>query len=643
MASYKILTSKSLIPMASRISKSNSARTAQFSSSAAMYNKEIKEYKAPQTSAATEVKKLQRPPFGKNLFLGKFDTDILAFPEVLDKERLQTLEELVAPVEKFFESIDSKKIDAEGKIPKETYDGLKALGLFGQQIPTDYGGLGFNATEFARLAEITALDASVAVSLAAHQSIGLKGLLIAGNEEQKAKYLPRLATGEWTAAFCLTEPSSGSDAASVQTRATLSDNGDYWIMNGNKIWISNGGIADFFTVFAKTQVRNKMGEMEDRVTAFLVERNFGGVTHGKPEDKLGIRGSNTCQVYFENVPIPKENVLGEVGAGFKIALNILNSGRFSMGSSGAGMLKKLIGWTAEHAVSRKQFGKALMEFELIQEKFAKMACTVYAMESMAYLTSAMLDTYEEPDCAMEAAMVKVFSSEGVWNCTSECLQILGGLGYMKDYPYERYLRDARILLIFEGTNEILRILISLLGLQHAGKHLADMVRKLRNPTANPGFVVKSTWERLRRNPKNPKLTLQLNNFLHPSVKVASELLEKRVLQFQMAVETLLARHGKEVGNKQMDLRRVADVAIDLFAMSAVVSRSSRSYCIGLRNAQHEVELAHSFCVEADLRCERLITELFGGDLTTQDLAIKKIAQTIFQNKGYCAEHPLKQN
>ncbi|KZS09093.1 Acyl-CoA dehydrogenase family member 9, mitochondrial [Daphnia magna] len=631
MASYKILTSKSLIPMASRISKSNSARTAQFSSSAAMYNKEIKEYKAPQTSAATEVKKLQRPPFGKNLFLGKFDTDILAFPEVLDKERLQTLEELVAPVEKFFESIDSKKIDAEGKIPKETYDGLKALGLFGQQIPTEYGGLGFNATEFARLAEITALDASVA------------GLLIAGNEEQKAKYLPRLATGEWTAAFCLTEPSSGSDAASVQTRATLSDNGDYWIMNGNKIWISNGGIADFFTVFAKTQVRNKMGEMEDRVTAFLVERNFGGVTHGKPEDKLGIRGSNTCQVYFENVPIPKENVLGEVGAGFKIALNILNSGRFSMGSSGAGMLKKLIGWTAEHAVSRKQFGKALMEFELIQEKFAKMACTVYAMESMAYLTSAMLDTYEEPDCAMEAAMVKVFSSEGVWNCTSECLQILGGLGYMKDYPYERYLRDARILLIFEGTNEILRILISLLGLQHAGKHLADMVRKLRNPTANPGFVVKSTWERLRRNPKNPKLTLQLNNFLHPSVKVASELLEKRVLQFQMAVETLLARHGKEVGNKQMDLRRVADVAIDLFAMSAVVSRSSRSYCIGLRNAQHEVELAHSFCVEADLRCERLITELFGGDLTTQDLAIKKIAQTIFQNKGYCAEHPLKQN
>ncbi|KAI9555608.1 hypothetical protein GHT06_018123 [Daphnia sinensis] len=604
---------------------------------------EIKEYKAPQTSATTEVKKLQRPPFGKNLFIGKFDTEVLAFPEVLDKERLQTLEELVAPVEKFFESIDSKKIDAEGKIPKETYDGLKALGLFGQQIPTEYGGLGFNATEFARLAEITALDASVAVSLAAHQSIGLKGLLIAGNEEQKAKYLPRLATGEWTAAFCLTEPSSGSDAASVQTKATLSDDGDHWIMNGNKIWISNGGIADFFTVFAKTQVRNKMGEMEDRVTAFLVERNFGGVTHGKPEDKLGIRGSNTCQVYFENVPIPKENVLGEVGAGFKIALNILNSGRFSMGSSGAGMLKKLLGWTAEHAVSRKQFGKALMEFELIQEKFAKMACTVYAMESMAYLTSAMLDTYEEPDCAMEAAMVKVFSSEGVWNCTSECLQILGGLGYMKDYPYERYLRDARILLIFEGTNEILRMLISLLGLQHAGKHLADMVRKLRNPTANPGFVVKSAWERLRRNPKNPKLTLQLNNFLHPSLRAASELLEKRVLQFQMAVEILFTRHGKEVSNKQMDLRRVADIAIDLFAMTAVVSRSSRSYCIGLRNAQHEVELAHSFCIEADLRCERHLTELFGGDLTTQDLAIKKIAETIFQNKGYCAEHPLKQN
>ncbi|XP_071082793.1 complex I assembly factor ACAD9, mitochondrial-like isoform X1 [Haliotis cracherodii] len=582
-------------------------------------------------------------PFAKNLFLGKFDKDVLVYPEIADKEEWDDLNQMLQPIERFFdEGVDSKAIDTNAEIPDDTMQQLKDLGLFGQQIPQEYGGLGLNATKYARIAEITSQDGGIAVTLAAHQAIGLKGILIAGTEQQKQKYLPQLATGEHVAAFCLTEPSSGSDAASIQSRAILSDDGRFFHLTGSKIWISNGGIADIFTVFAKTEVTDSHGEKTDKVTAFIVERGFGGVTSGKPEDKLGIRGSNTCEVHFDNTPVPVENVIGEVGGGFKIAMNILNSGRFSMGSSGAGILKKVIGWTAEHAATRSQFGRKLAEFGLIQEKFAKMAVTVYAMESMAYLTAGIIDQYDQPDCSVEAAMVKVFSSEGCWSCVSECLQTLGGLGYMKDYPYERFLRDARILLIFEGTNEILRLFIALQGIQHAGKELKELVKKLRNPMANPGLVFSTAVGRLKSS-DNPKLSLRLNEEVHPSLKDSSALLERGVLRFQKAVEGVLTKHGNKVIHEQMELKRLADVAIDLYAMTACIGRSSRSYCIGLRNSDHELILAKTFCNEAYLRIDEKLKELSMGPVENMDANYRQIAETIFKNGGYAAEHPLQRN
>lgn len=391
---------------------------------------------------------LQSCSFAKELFLGHIQQKgVFPFPEV-SQEELSEINQFVGPLEKFFnEEVDSRKIDQEGKIPADTLAKLKSLGLFGIQVPEEYGGLGLSNTMYARLGEIISTDASITVTLAAHQAIGLKGIILVGNEEQKAKYLPKLSSGEHIAAFCLTEPASGSDAASIQTRATLSEDKKYFVLNGSKVWITNGGLANIFTVFAKTEVVDSDGSIKDKMTAFIVERDFGGITNGKPEDKLGIRGSNTCEVHFENTRVPVENVLGEVGGGFKVAMNILNSGRFSMGSAVAGMLKKLIEQTAEYACTRKQFNRNLSEFGLIQEKFALMAQKAYVMESMAYLTSGMLDQPGFPDCSIEAAMVKVFSSEAAWQCVSEALQILGGSGYMKDYPYERMLRDARILLI----------------------------------------------------------------------------------------------------------------------------------------------------------------------------------------------------
>ncbi|XP_004613255.2 complex I assembly factor ACAD9, mitochondrial [Sorex araneus] len=580
--------------------------------------------------------------FAKELFLGKIETkEVFPFPEV-SQEELNEINQFVGPVEKFFnEEVDSRRIDREGKIPQETLATLKNLGLFGQQVPEEYGGLGLSNTMYARLGEITSLDASIAVTLAAHQAIGLKGIILVGTEEQKAKYLPKLASGEHVAAFCLTEPASGSDAASIQTRATLSDDKKHYILNGSKVWITNGGIANVFTVFAKTKVEAADGSVKDRMTAFIVERDFGGITSGKPEEKLGIRGSNTCEVHFENTPVPVENVLGEVGGGFKVAMNILNSGRFSMGTSAAGMLKKLIEMTAEYACTRKQFNKPLSEFGLIQEKFALMAQRAYVMESMAYLTAGMLDQPGFPDCSVEAAMVKVFSSEGAWQCVSEALQVLGGSGYMQDYPYERMLRDTRILLIFEGTNEILRMYIALTGLQHAGRILTARVKELKR--GNPTTVLETVGRRLRDS-LGRKVDLGLTGKLglvHPSVADSANKLEENVYYFGRTVETLLLRFGKTIVEEQMVLKRVANILINLYGMTAVLSRASRSVRAGLRNHDHEVLLTNTFCTEAYYQNLFALSQLDKYSPENLDEQIKRVSQQVLEKRAYVCAHPLE--
>ncbi|KAM5292131.1 complex I assembly factor ACAD9, mitochondrial-like [Ctenodactylus gundi] len=581
------------------------------------------------------------PAFAKELFLGRIEKKgVFPFPEV-SQDELNEINQFVGPVEKFFtEEVDSQKIDQEGKIPDDTLEKVKSLGLFGMQIPEEYGGLGLSNTMYARLGEIISMDGSISTTLAAHQAIGLKGIIMVGTEEQKAKYLPKLASGKHIAAFCLTEPGSGSDAASIQTRATLSDDGKHYILNGSKVWITNGGLANVFTVFAKTEVVDSDGSVKDKITAFIVERDFGGITNGKPEDKLGIRGSNTCEVHFENTRVPVENVLGEVGGGFKLALNILNSGRFSMGAFVAGMIKKLIELTAEYACTRKQFNRKLSEFGLIQEKLALMARKAYAMESMSYLTAGMLDHPEISDCSVEAAMVKVFSSESAWQCVSEALQILGGAGYMKDYPYERMLRDSRILLIFEGTNEILRMFSALTGLQHAGRILTARVKELKR--GNVTVLMETVGQRLRDSlgqTVDMGLTGNLG-LVHPSLEDSATKLEQNVYFFGRTVQDLLQRFGKTIVEEQLLMKRVANILINMYGMAAVLSRASRSIRIGLRNHDHEILLANTFCVEAYFQNVFSLAQLQKRAPENLDEHIKKIAQQILEKRAYICAHPL---
>ncbi|PRP94469.1 putative acyl-CoA dehydrogenase [Enhygromyxa salina] len=573
--------------------------------------------------------------FARQMFFGSVEDDeVFPYPDELSAEERETLGSLLGPLDRFLrERIDESDINHDKLLDPELIDELKQMGLFGLIIPTEYDGLGLSNTGYARLFErIAATSASIAVTIGAHQSIGLKGILLFGTDDQKQRYLPDLALGEKVAAFCLTEPSSGSDAASIRTRATLSDDGEHWVLEGSKLWITNGGFADIMTVFAQTPVEID-GEVKDRITAFIVERELGGVESGPEEHKLGLKGSSTTAIHFDGCKIPKANVLGEVGGGFKIAMTILNNGRFGLAAGCVGGAKRLIRDAASYANQRTQFNKKLSEFGLIKKKFATMALNVYAAESMTYMTCGLIDRGER-DYAIEAAMSKVFASEMMWSVANESLQIMGGLGYSREYAFERFVRDSRINMIFEGTNEILRLFIGLSGIQAPGKHLRELASALKDPLENYSMLLTELVSRVRER----VITEELDR-AHPKLKRPAVLIEEKADAFGQVVERLLRHHGKSIIDEQLLVERIADVAIDLYAMVAVVSRATRALEEGRKAATHEAQLASVFCERANRRIRRRLRAVEQGR-KNGDVQLREIAEALLGNGAYLPTHPV---
>jgi alkylation response protein AidB-like acyl-CoA dehydrogenase len=558
--------------------------------------------------------------FGKSLFFGDILEDqIFPYPE-MPRDQAELVAPIVETIDRYMASIDHRKLDRDGVMPPELLQSLREMGMFGVIVPEEHGGLGLSNTGYARVMEqIAAWDGSIAVTLGAHSSIGFKGVLLFGTPEQKKRFLPKLATGEMIAAFCLTEPGSGSDAFSIKTSARRE--GDFYILNGQKLWISNGGIADFFTVFAKT-APDTPGQ-KGKITAFAVTRDLGGVTHGPHEDKMGIRASNTTAVFFDNVKVPVANVLGEEGKGFKVAMSILNHGRTGLGSGAVGGQKRLLQLALAHATERKQFGRQLASFGKIKEKLGRMATNLYVSESLCYLVSATIDRKGE-DYSVEGAATKVFNSEALWSAADEALQIAGGMGYMREQPYEQAVRDSRINRIFEGTNEILRLYIGLTGMQKPGEYLKGLGKELANSLTDPikGFGLLREYAVRKAKQTVPYGRTQITK-AHESMREQVTYVENAVQGLAALCEAVLRRHGREVVEMQFATTRIADVAIDLLALCTAIARTTRLIeKRGLEKCTNELNMTFAFYSDAR---HRVRANLRAGTGRNNDEEIKSVA------------------
>ena len=568
--------------------------------------------------------------FVQSLCMGEVEEEIIVpFPEMKKGEKeileqvLSSVRSLLAPREK-----DFREWDRKGEMPPAFIEELKSFGLFGLVIPEEYGGLGLGSAAYSRvLQEIARYDGSVALTVGAHSSIGMRGLLLFGTPEQKRRWLPRLATGEMIAAFCLTEPGAGSDAASIKTTAVR--DGNDWVLNGEKLWITNGGIASFFTVFARTPG----GDGKAHMTAFVVTRDLKGVSSGPHEDKMGIRASSTTTVLLEDVRVPADHVLGEFGKGFKAAMRILNAGRTGLGGGCVGGMKRLISLASKQATERRQFDRPIAEFGLVKQKIGEMVVDAYASEAVVSMVAGLSDQGYE-DYAVEAAISKVFATEALWRTTDEALQVAGGNGYMREFPYERAMRDARINRIFEGTNEILRLFIALTAMNDVGAQLKELASSMKAALSDPikGFGVLSDYARKQASIRTG-LVGEKRGFtlLHPAVKEQAAIVEQATRDLAAAADRILRKHGAKIVGKQFATRRLADIIIDLFVLSCVLSRVNQAIeDKGVESAAREVEILKIFAGRARRRMRGNIAKIDDND----DEMVKSLADHAFAAEGF---------
>lgn len=507
-----------------------------------------------------------RLSFLKALAFGVIQPELVfPYPRQSPEERELTAQLLEAYREFARDHLDGGRFDREHRVPEEIRAQLGEMGILGLTIPEEHGGAGLGYTTYCRIMEETNRHCgSTAVIIGGHQSIGIKALLLHGTEEQKAAWLPKLATGEWFAAYALSEPEAGSDPASMSTHAVEQPDGS-WLLTGQKIWITNGGFANFMTVFAKTDE----GEAGPKVTCFVLtpDEMKEGFRRGAEEKKMGLRGSSTTQLFFDSCRVPASNILGERGRGLKVAFEVLNYGRTSLAAGCAGASKRVLEEAARHASERVQFGQPIASFELIQAKLAEMASDIYSTETIAYLTTGMADRHDE-DFSVEGAACKIFATEAHWRTCNHGVQIAGGIAYVEEYPYERFLRDARVNMIFEGTNEILHHFIAMNALKAPGQALAALVKAGQAPGADALF----------------EAGLRLagaggRSFGKVEAPLAGEIagLEAATADLGAAVARSLVRHGQDIAARQLVQERLAQALLNLFVGFACVSRADMTF------------------------------------------------------------------
>lgn len=505
--------------------------------------------------------------FAQALYFGQYAADALPpYPDVAaDAEATAAVEQLRAFCQ---ERIDPVAIDRAARIPDDVVRGLGDLGVLGACLPKSCGGRGFSQLSYCRLIEVLGGHCGgTALFVNAHHSIGPRAIVLFGSEEQQARYLPKLATGEWLSAFALTEPEAGSDAANVQTRALPTPDGRGFVLNGEKRWITNGGIAQVLTVMARTPVPNSN---DTKITAFIVTPDTPGFEIVEERmDKCGVRGSATGRLAFHDMYVPRENILGQPGKGLKIALTVLDYGRTTFGASCTGAAKFCVQRAAEHARRRVQFGQALGDFELVKDKLAYMSAGAFAMESATFQTAALIDSGSD-EYMVETAMLKVFATDVLWRIINDTIQIYGGKAYFTDEPFERMMRDARINTIGEGANDVLAVFIALVGLRDVGLELKGVLDALKSPFGNFGKIGGFAGRRLGSILSTPEVPVRSASLADDAARLG-----RLVKSLGGQVERLLRTHQEAILDRQYLLRRVADAATELYVSACVLSRLDR--------------------------------------------------------------------
>jgi alkylation response protein AidB-like acyl-CoA dehydrogenase len=510
---------------------------------------------------------------GGEFLIKDTDASQVFIPEEFTEEQLMIAQScrdfLATEIWPRVEEIDKAK---SPDLMSSLMDKAGELGLLGTAVPEEYGGFGMSFNTSMLVAEATGAGNSFSVALSAHTGIGTLPILYYGNEEQKSKYLPKLASGEWKAAYCLTEPDSGSDANSGKTKAVLSEDGKSYIINGQKMWITNGGFADVFIVFAKI---DEGGKTDKNLTAFIIEKTYGGITMNEPEHKMGIKGSDTRQIFFNDCHVPVENMLSERGNGFKIAVNILNVGRIKLAAATMGGAKQVATQAIKYANERKQFGVAISTFGAIKYKLAEMAVKLYASESASYRAGQNIDDAIEDlksegmsdadaklkaleQFAIECAIMKVHGSETLDYVVDEGVQVYGGMGFSADAPMDRAYRDSRINRIFEGTNEINRMLTVDMLLKRAMKGEIDLM--------GPALAVAKEIMSI------PNFSSNDDDELFAAEKKVIKNLKKAAL---MVAGAAVQKFMMKLSDEQEILMNVADMAIEIYAAESALLRTEK--------------------------------------------------------------------
>jgi alkylation response protein AidB-like acyl-CoA dehydrogenase len=592
---------------------------------------------AMEVAEASRQTEWEKPSFVGQLFLGNLHLPLIhPFPEqpaddkTIGDEFLPKLERFLA------ENVDADGIDARGEYDYELFEGFNKLGAWGMKIPKEYGGLGFSATNYNRAIGIVATWCGSTVAwLSAHQSIGVpQPLKLFGTPEQKEKWLPRLAKGA-ISAFALTEPGVGSDPAKMETRAVPSPDGKGWILNGEKLWCTNGLKAEVIVVMAQTPPKIVKGKEKKQISAFILEMNTPGVRISHRCQFMGLRGIGNVLIDFTDVFIPKENLLWEEGLGLKLALITLNTGRLTIPAGCAAGGRRMLEIAQEWANERVQWGAPIGKHEAVAAKIAWMAAHTFAMEAIVWLTSGLSDR-GDVDLRLEAAMAKLFNTEVAWQCADHLVQIRGGRGFEtaqslrargeKGYPVERILRDMRINRIFEGTSEIQHLFIA----REAVDPHMKRGYKILQPTTPAG-------EKLAAAAKAgahyahwyPSRYVGWSHFPKfgefGSLSGHMGFVERTSRHLARSIFHAMMRYQAKLERKQMVLFRIVDIGTDLFAMSASISYATMLAKNGQKNA---VDLADVFCREARMRIEANFSNLF----TDHDEAAYRLVSGILKGE-----------